>query len=1165
MKHKKLLLVVFLISLFVFQQVQAEAPLPHSETLPQIQFVPVNTKTLYDHVYVDVYQLKPDGSLADGHILCSWPLTATIYGCGFGAGFIPKSPLENEGFLNVSVEQYYLPDVLATEMDTVDIPPVLAALKAQAVASRTHASWKTFWGPARVVERRDDNGNIIATFNIINNSTDYQAFIPGVYDISSSGIQTEVFRAVSETTNQYLSPNDVNTIDAEFGSDAGSYTEPEPGKDYLIRVEDPISITCGAGRNYSGKGMSQRGALRWALGNVCADGTGAAWSVKWDDYRQILAHYYSGVNFLIDNSQTKFAPDDRWNLLKYETPNGTTANAGTDFSVNVALQNTSTTNWADNPVVIGYKWRETDNWTSLPNGTIPSLTKGASSDLVNLLSLSIPVPLDLPIGTNLLRLDLRYVNNDQSWFSNVDWPYAAINVDVAGSAATPTDTLVPPTITPAPTFLAASTFEEGMDGWTVVNDADLPVYYAGGGNPGGYIAAVDQQLGSYWYWRAPAKFYGNVSTAYGRTLTFDLKQSSTTSQANRVDIILVGSGLTLVYDTSYNPGTNWTSYSVLLQESAGWVNSATGQSATQAEIQTVLAALSDLQIRGEYRVGADTGSLDNVILGGEPDPNPPPTVTPQPCNCPVKFLKGLFCGQTASSNNDVGIFHLASYIRQATFDIELFYRVENEILSQTPLGQHYINLYYGHGVEITDILRNDSVLKDEGIATLEQWEPKLQALLDGQGNTVLISQEEVDAVDHFLSGLEAVASVDLKTTIQTEKAEMNLQGLVGKSMSQAWEEIGGIATATPTITSTATSTATATSTPTATATQTPTRTPTSTPSPTPTHTPIPPTPIASGGDTIGVFQSSGLIYLKNSNAAGNADLGLTFGGAAGDYPVAGDWDGNGTTTIGIYRNGTFHLRNSNSSGFADIMFGFGMPGDQPIAGDWNGDGIDTIGVYRSSNFTFYLRNSNTTGAPEMTFSLGLPGFVATAGDWNGDGIDTTGVFNPSTGRFYLKNSNTTGFADMEFTYGLVGDKPLAGDWNNDGIDTIAVYRGNYFHLRNSNTTVYADIAFPFGVSGNMPIAGNWDGLPTPLSMMSSNICIMDFDGWLIEPELNESSASLDTLDISSSGCDVYLSSEEALEQGISLESVEVISEPLILDQVPAQEDETILSPANKGR
>jgi hypothetical protein len=230
-------------------------------------------------------------------------------------------------------------------------------------------------------------------------------------------------------------------------------------------------------------------------------------------------------------------------------------------------------------------------------------------------------------------------------------------------------------------------------------------------------------------------------------------------------------------------------------------------------------------------------------------------------------------------------------------------------------------------------------------------------------------------------------------------------------------------------------------------------------------------------DTTGVFRpSNGALYLKNSNTTGVADIAINYG-IPGDKPVVGDWDGDGTVTIGVYRNGIFYLRNSNSVGNANLYFAFGSPGDQPIAGDWDGNGTDTVGVYRSSNFTFYLRNSNSAGTPDLSFSLGMPGDVGIAGDWNGDGKDTTGVFRPSNGVIFLKNLNTTGTADVALNYGIPGDQPVTGDWNNDGRDTIGVYRNGTFYLRNSNTAGNADLYFALGIPGDHPIAGNWDGIP----------------------------------------------------------------------------------------
>ena len=326
-------------------------------------------------------------------------------------------------------------------------------------------------------------------------------------------------------------------------------------------------------------------------------------------------------------------------------------------------------------------------------------------------------------------------------------------------------------------------------------------------------------------------------------------------------------------------------------------------------------------------------------------------------------------------------------------------------------------------------------------------------------------------------------------------------------------------------------------------------------------------------DTVGVFRSSNYTFsMRNSNTAGAADIAVQFG-LSTDKPVVGDWDGNGTTTIGTYRNGTFYLRNSNSAGFADNVFAFGQSGDQPIAGDWNGDGIDTIGVFRPSTAQFLLRNSNSAGSADMSFGFGPANCIALAGDWNGDGIDTIGVFYTINGYIYLRNSNTAGGADITFNYGAPGDKPLTGDWNSDGIDTIGVYRANTFYLRNSNTIGFADIAFQFGNTGDQPIAGNWDGIGSMsmLSMNTTNVCVMTIDSWDQVSEMTTSSVSVASLTTNSGtsasvdglgtslGCDVYISTNEALEQGLSLENLDILTESLIIEQAPAPEDGSVNS------
>jgi len=150
-------------------------------------------------------------------------------------------------------------------------------------------------------------------------------------------------------------------------------------------------------------------------------------------------------------------------------------------------------------------------------------------------------------------------------------------------------------------------------------------------------------------------------------------------------------------------------------------------------------------------------------------------------------------------------------------------------------------------------------------------------------------------------------------------------------------------------------------------------------------------------------------------------------------------------------------------------FVFGNAGDIPVYGDWDGNGTITIGIFRPSNATWYLTNNVNFrgGAPDVVFQYGNPGDVPVVGDWNCDGVDTPGMFR--NGYWFLKNTNSGGGADGVFLYGNPADTPIVGDWNGDGTATLGVYRGNRWYLTNNFTSGIADTTFLFGQSGDRPI------------------------------------------------------------------------------------------------
>lgn len=228
---------------------------------------------------------------------------------------------------------------------------------------------------------------------------------------------------------------------------------------------------------------------------------------------------------------------------------------------------------------------------------------------------------------------------------------------------------------------------------------------------------------------------------------------------------------------------------------------------------------------------------------------------------------------------------------------------------------------------------------------------------------------------------------------------------------------------------------------------------------------------------------SGNQWLLSTGAApGQADIVASYGDP-GDVPIVGDWTGSGRTTIGVWRAGVFYLRNSTTTGVADIVIPFGNPDDVPVVGDWDGNGTTTIGVWRRG--VFYLRNTNSPGDADLVVPYGNPDDVPIVGDWDGNRSVTLGVRRGI--RFYLRNANSPGDADLVADFGDPGDVPVAGDWDGNRTQTIGVRRGTVFYLRNSNSNGSADLAQPYGAvtqvrpdrEPNLTVSGLIGGLTNP--------------------------------------------------------------------------------------
>ncbi len=127
----------------------------------------------------------------------------------------------------------------------------------------------------------------------------------------------------------------------------------------------------------------------------------------------------------------------------------------------------------------------------------------------------------------------------------------------------------------------------------------------------------------------------------------------------------------------------------------------------------------------------------------------------------------------------------------------------------------------------------------------------------------------------------------------------------------------------------------------------------------------------------------------------------------------------------------------------DHTFRFGRKADTPVTGDWNGDGITTIGVFRDGMWRLDVDGNGRWNKRDQTHQFGRAGDTPLVGDCDGDGVDDLAVLRngvviiDDNGNGKIDGSDRRIHLGDDFHY---GDQPVVGDFDGDGIDEIAVYR-----------------------------------------------------------------------------------------------------------------------------
>ncbi len=228
------------------------------------------------------------------------------------------------------------------------------------------------------------------------------------------------------------------------------------------------------------------------------------------------------------------------------------------------------------------------------------------------------------------------------------------------------------------------------------------------------------------------------------------------------------------------------------------------------------------------------------------------------------------------------------------------------------------------------------------------------------------------------------------------------------------------------------------------------------PSPTPLTPNTFPTPdylVLEDGDYDGDGTVDIAIYRNGIGLWAVKEVTRVYFGSSSDLPIPADYDGDGTTDIAVYKpaSGLWAIRNVS-------RIYYGSSGDLPIPADYDGDGSAEVGIFRERSGLWAVR-----GVTRLYF--GATGDVPVPGDYNGDGDVDIGIFRERSGLWAIKLPTWT----PRVYFGAPGDRPIAGDYSDSGLWTPAVFRGSsgLWAIRNL-TRCY------FGGDSDRPVPADYD-------------------------------------------------------------------------------------------
>ena len=246
--------------------------------------------------------------------------------------------------------------------------------------------------------------------------------------------------------------------------------------------------------------------------------------------------------------------------------------------------------------------------------------------------------------------------------------------------------------------------------------------------------------------------------------------------------------------------------------------------------------------------------------------------------------------------------------------------------------------------------------------------------------------------------------------------------------------------------------------------------------------PLPPPPVA--GDFDGDRTTDLALYrpstssweMLTSAGAYSSPLSIAWGEST-DIPVTGDYDGDGVMDIAAYRpvTGDWLILQSSTNFTSSITVLWGGSEFLPVPGDYDGDRRTDVALYSPSSGLWGFLKSSTGNSSAWISFFDLGNGTPVPADYDGDQKTDIAMFDPSSATWRIWTSSSGWFDRLLISWGDPDGVAVPGDYDGDGVADLGVYQGSsgQWKIYSRVAGTFAD--FNLGITGDIPVPGDYDG------------------------------------------------------------------------------------------